>query len=69
MCLKGGRKGYSGVMREFLDFRLCWDEERRPKSLRGCSRAEAGRLMFLAERGGGMVVRDGGEDAGGARGF
>lgn len=45
------KKGYSPVLKEYLDMWLCWEEKRRPVGLRGCSRAEAGRLVWLADGG------------------
>ncbi|KAI4235549.1 MAG: hypothetical protein LQ349_003082 [Xanthoria aureola] len=47
----GTEGGYSAVLKEYLGMWLCWEEARRPSGLRGCLRAEAGRLMFLAEGG------------------
>ena len=57
-CLKGGMAGYSPTLKEYLDYWLCWDERDRPLGLRGVLRAEAGRLMFLAD--GGVEVGVGG---------
>ncbi|CAL8584530.1 hypothetical protein XPA_010121 [Xanthoria parietina] len=49
---EGGMEGgYSAALKEYLGMWLCWEEARRPSGLRGCLRAEAGRLMFLAEGG------------------
>ncbi|KAL8846810.1 MAG: hypothetical protein Q9221_008118 [Calogaya cf. arnoldii] len=51
---EGGRSeedGYSPVLKEYLDMWLFWEEKRRPVGLRGCLRAEAGRLVWLADGG------------------
>ena len=48
---EGGKVGYSATLKEYLDYWLCWDERDRPLGLRGVLRAEAGRLMFLADGG------------------
>ena len=55
---EGGKVGYSATLKEYLDYWLCWDERDRPLGLRGVLRAEAGRLMFLAD--GGVEVGVGG---------
>ncbi|KAL8765355.1 MAG: hypothetical protein Q9209_007541 [Squamulea sp. 1 TL-2023] len=47
----GEGKGYSGVLQDFLERWLSWEEWRRPMGLRGVLRAEAGRLMWLADGG------------------
>ncbi|KAL8680639.1 MAG: hypothetical protein Q9186_003177 [Xanthomendoza sp. 1 TL-2023] len=43
--------GYSGILQDHLCQWLCWEETRRPVGLKGVLRAEAGRMLWLAEGG------------------